>query len=456
VADADSEVSRSIIALLMSEPFFGHLLGGAVRKITEQTQTAAVAVVGDHFELWINEKFFTKTLRRKAERVAVIKHEALHLLFKHCYRFDHKRQQHLLYNVAADLVVNQFIGSPWQLPEGAVTLATFPDLSLSPDQSVDWYYDKLATLQSEMAACGWPGGEQGQGQGQGQGGEGQGQGQGGEGEGEDQEEGEGSDGGGGGGMPDYSGTSAPVSAEVLHRLGGSTWHSDHAQWRIAQGDEVGPHQVVAGDSALGRLIAQARDRSGPKAWGSMPGALQQAMRAAIEELQPKVDWKRRLRLFTSSSRRTRIVATRTKESRRYGTFPGIKVKRFQKLAVAIDTSGSVDDHSLSLMYAEVHGMWRQGAEVTIIECDAAVQRVWDYKGRRPTDAAGRGGTVFDPVFQYLRDNRKTRYDGCIYLTDGYASEPTVKPPCKLLWLITADGKMGDHLKWGNSVQLPPA
>ena len=32
--------------------------------------------------------------------------------------------------------------------------------------------------------------------------------------------------------------------------------------------------------------------------------------------------------------------------------------------------------------------------------------------------------------------------------------PTVKPPCKLLWIVTSDGVMGDHLKFGRSIQLP--
>ena len=48
----------------------------------------------------------------------------------------------------------------------------------------------------------------------------------------------------------------------------------------------------------------------------------------------------------------------------------------------------------------------------------------------------------------------TRYDGCIYLTDGEAPKPTVKPPCKLLWVITPDGRMGDQLAYGRAVQIP--
>jgi predicted metal-dependent peptidase len=99
-------------------------------------------------------------------------------------------------------------------------------------------------------------------------------------------------------------------------------------------------------------------------------------------------------------------------------------------------------------------MYKQGAEIKVIECDAEVQRTYNYNGQLPTDVSGRGGTVFDPVFAFLRSNRLTHYDGCIYLTDGYADEPTIRPPCPLLWVITAGGNSGDHLRFGRIIKLP--
>ena len=67
--------------------------------------------------------------------------------------------------------------------------------------------------------------------------------------------------------------------------------------------------------------------------------------------------------------------------------------------------------------------------------------------------SGGGGTSFDPVFEHIRSNRFERYDGCIYLTDGYAPQPTIKPPCNVFWCITKDGKIGPHLKFGRVVQM---
>ena len=423
-AEARSELSRCIVALLLKEPFYGHLLSSIVRQFNDSTGTAAVALTDRGIELRISPTFFMEHLERGDERTAVVKHEALHLLFKHLFRIEVGTRDLRIFNLAADLVVNQFV-TPWPLPEGAILLSTFPDLELPPDQTMDWYYNRLVALQAET---------------------------------DGQRDTEGS------GAPDYSKTSAPQSAEVLDRLAGSS-HSDHSAWAMAPGGATGeggsqgasvPDQLRDTlSNELERQIIQAKNRTGPKAWSRVPGALRAEIDAMIERRQPKISWKRVIRLFSNSSRRTRIVSTAQRESTRFNTFPGIKVKRYQRMAVIVDTSGSVPDDDLSRFFAEIHGMWRQGAEVDIIECDAAVQRSYPYRGQLPQKISGRGGTLFDPAFQWLRAQRMVRYDGCIYLTDGGSSAPTVRPPCKLLWIVTSDGTMGDHLKFGRSIQLPP-
>jgi len=90
--------------------------------------------------------------------------------------------------------------------------------------------------------------------------------------------------------------------------------------------------------------------------------------------------------------------------------------------------------------------------ITVVECDAAVQRVWNYRGKLPSDSSGRGGTAFDPVFRWMRE-QNTQYNGVIYLTDGYAPAPTVKPPARLVWVITPEGDAGEQLVWGGVIRL---
>ena len=243
---------------------------------------------------------------------------------------------------------------------------------------------------------------------------------------------------------------------MLERIYGTPTHSDHSTWGV-QADAGGLEssaQASSAESELDRMIVQARDRVPVKDRGTIPGRINKMIDAIIEKRTPKVDWRRALHIFSASSRRTKVVHTMKRVSKRYGTRPGIKIKRFQKMAVAIDTSGSVSDDQLSIFFSEIHGMWRNGAEVEIIECDAAIQRHYPYRGKLPEFVSGRGGTAFDPVFEFLRKNRQMQFDGCIYLTDGYADEPEIRPPCKLIWVITPDGNAGDHLKYGRVIKLP--
>jgi predicted metal-dependent peptidase len=46
-----------------------------------------------------------------------------------------------------------------------------------------------------------------------------------------------------------------------------------------------------------------------------------------------------------------------------------------------------------------------------------------------------------------------RWDGCIYLTDGHAAAPAIRPPCKVLWVVTPNGRLGEHLKFGRAVRI---
>lgn len=125
----NESVGRAAIALLVKEPFFAHLIGGITREITSSVPTMAVGIVAGQPRLFVNPSFFAKELRSEPMRIGVLKHEVSHLLFKHLFRY----KQHYdaeLYNISADIVVNQYIGS-WKLPSSAVTLKTFPERNLS-------------------------------------------------------------------------------------------------------------------------------------------------------------------------------------------------------------------------------------------------------------------------------------------------------------------------------------
>lgn len=415
--DAGQEVGRSILSIFLKEPFYAHLIGAVPRRLGSDVPTAAVALTPRGPELFVNPDFFLNELNAQ-ERVAVIKHEALHLVFRHLYRPALREGDPKIFNIAADLVVNQLV-APWPLPESAVTLALFPDLALKPNQSLEWYYDRLSSLRDEMNSLGGA-----------------------------------------------AGTSAPESAGALERVLGDQCHGDHRFWAASGGEGFEPGELGQGpdsgisevlrralEADLERHLTRARDRTPQSQWGKLPAAIRSELLVVDQKHAPKVDWRRTLRLFASSGYRTRVVPTSKRMSRRFGTFPGVRIKREQRVAVVIDTSGSIGLAPLQVFFKEIHAVWRTGAEIQVVECDAAVQRAWPYRGRAPDSVGGGGGTAFDPAFEWLRDTRNGRFDACVYLTDGFGPEPSRKPGCPVLWVVTEPAGAGPHLKWGRTLLL---
>ena len=411
---AEAELEQSIVMVLRREPFYGHLLGSVVRRIDSTIPTAAVTLSPLGVSLVVNPRFFVEQLNRE-ERCAVIKHEILHLVLRHLFRFEGPGLDRTQLNLAADLVVNQLV-HPWPLPAGAITLSSFPELQLKSNKSVEHYYKALergrrssgfqALLQKLTATN-----HSHHGHWAGCGGEG------------------------------FSVDSDPLATDAPSSAGGSA--APKLSEQLSRILEEG----------FNRQLQRARSRLTERQWGDVPGSIRALLEHSQAGENATINWKRTLRLFASAGYRTRVVATTRRPSRRFGTYPGVRIRRERKLAVVVDTSGSIGAEALVAFFAEIALIHRSGAEVVVIEADAAVQKVYPYKGRTPEQTEGGGGTDFNPAFRWLREESRQRFDGCIYLTDGNANVPNVRPPCRLLWVVTADGRMGDHLPWGKSIRI---
>ena len=135
----------------------------------------------------------------------------------------------------------------------------------------------------------------------------------------------------------------------------------------------------------------------------------------------------------------------------YGNLPLIEPLEYreghklQQLVIAIDTSGSCDRETVQNFLSETYSILSQKEnffrkmEVYLIQCDCLIQSVavihsreeWQNYSREIT-VAGRGGTDFSPVFQYVDDLRsqgKLRaLKALLYFTDGDGYFPREKPP----------------------------
>ncbi len=415
------ELDRHISQLLIEEPFYGHILSCVQRRVSADVSTAAVAVINADIHLIINEAFFINELKNSSERIAVIKHETLHLVLKHLFRADKSRHNHKLYNIAADLVVNQYIGQ-WTLPEGAVTLSTFPHFNLLPEKDLEYYYN---ILQSELEYL-----NQNSGIGMNSFSD------------SDKKQSE---------QRNSSDKNFNYSQKMLDRLMNDEMITNHDKW-FEELTNLSDVEKNIAETKLEKHIIDSYNRTSAKMYGSFPAELKRILDGYANNKKAEFNWKRKLRMFACSSRKTRINNTIKRVSKRYKTRPGIKVVRFNKLVVAIDTSGSLDSEAFLLFFKEINDIYKQGTEITIVECDAKVQSVYKYKGVLPSALKGGGGTEFDPVFEFIRSDRKNKYDGCIFFTDGFASKPKINPLCPVLWVLTPNGTE-DAFSFGSVLKI---
>jgi len=432
----DDEISRAAFDLLLKEPFYAHVLAGMPRQVADQVATMGLHWNAQQVTLRVNPEWFRKGLAATQRKVA-LKHEVLHMVFRHLFRPGDRDAD--LYSIAADLVVNQLLAPLKPLP-GWPTLEMFPELKLKPDQPLDVYYNALAALLRQMQKAGFGAGQDGKGDGEAAG----------SGAGKGKAKGRGKNDGRSGAADWAKATGKPGSARALAELlAGFGKRGDDAGWHDGQ-DGLG---AAAGRYAVGSVLIRAKERMLPHQWGSLPAALLSELALILAERQPKLDWKRVVRIFCASSGRTKIRHTMKRVSKRFGTRPGIKVKRLQRLLVAVDTSGSIDQKMVEAFFTEIHAAWKAGATVHVVECDASVQRDYRYAGKPPTQVAGGGGTEFEPVFRWMQE--QSQFDGCLYLTDGCGPAPKTRPRCKLLWVIAGDDNPDskEDFPFGSTVHL---
>lgn len=402
-------VAKTCIRLLLKEPFYGHYMSGVPKEMTESVPTAAVSLFSNQLiKLRVNPEFWESL--SDAHRYGLIKHEVLHIVLRHLLTArDYSNKQ--LFNIAADLVVNQYI-DPAQLPEGGITLKRFyylenyHGIKLEPGKDVGYYYRKLDGILKKNPDLKMP-----------------------------------------------SGAGGNYFFDLLEN--GSSELERHADWqefdKMSPGDaKIMEHQL---NNALKTTVSRI-ERSG-NGYGTMPAGLVEQLKGMIKALKPKFDWRRMLRLFAASSNSSYLKNTLRRPSKRYGTSPGIKLKRRHKLLLAIDTSGSVPTRDLEVFYSEIYHIWRQGAEITVVECDSVIQKNYSYRGQMPTHIHGRGGTNFSPPIELA--NKELNPDAIIYFTDGYAPPPRDKSRYPILWVITTNGLEKDSPAWkalpGQKIQI---
>lgn len=414
------EVAKTSIQLMLQETFYGHFFTSILKDVSEKTSSIATSISSNQMiKLIVNPEYWDNTLKipgddeaTKALRYGAIKHQILHIVFKHALRFPEFGNKKL-FGIASDLAANQYIKSE-QLTEDAIRMEDFPEFELNRGQGIDYYYKRLSEELEDM----------------------QDNGGGGDNEEKDKENSAG----------DSSDAHSDDKKEndlnqAQNRLKDLMENEDNEQlnqhkfWDEFSKLSSAEQKMI--DAAINESIVNSVSRIKPKDYGKLPGGLQEYINLLVESLKPNVNWRRVLRIFTASSSRTRLKNTIRRPSKRYGTTPGIKIQSKQKILVAIDTSGSVNDDELREFFGELYHIWKQGAEIYVVECDTHIHNQYHYTGRPPELISGRGGTDFNAPIIFA--NEEHMPDAIVYFTDGYAPAPQVISRKPILWMVTSQG-----------------
>lgn len=212
----------------------------------------------------------------------------------------------------------------------------------------------------------------------------------------------------------------------------STVDADY-KWEDASEGEI--------NHAVREAIKRAMDR------GEVPSELQSLIPDWLKT-EP-LPWYMLVRYFGFSLYKMRSNTTWKRKNRRIKGVPGIKKKPFIKLAVAVDTSGSMSDDDIALCFKQIEYLNQMCTlECWVIECDAQVHKTYKYTGTPPS-VTGRGGTAFTPAIEWAAEKR---VNGMIYLTDGYGDDP-YPPPFPVLWVLTPEGNE-QCASFGQKIKMP--
>lgn len=395
--------------LIIKSPFFATIL--LKHKLVPVEGLGTLGING--VEIKYDPEWYAKFPPKV--RLTLLCHEALHITNLHHLRKGNR--DHKLFNVACDYAINQFLDeAPHQLPEERLLDDKYAGMSSERIYS---------ELQKEMSQ------EQESEQEQ---------------ESDDQTSESGSS--GDGNEPGKEDSKSPLQEKI----------DDLYEKSIG---EVEPHPNPEGideselEAETKVMVKQAMSIA--KAAGKMPSDIEQSFNKLLE---PVVDWTSLLARWVegfcggdySFSHPNPIHIQRRM------VMPTLRSEAFADIAIGIDTSGSMSDKDLqqavSEVFAGLAAFMENGQDdvsIKVIYCDSRVQKVEtiDHEGQ-VTKPAGRGGTLFTPVFEELKSDPPM---GMVYVTDGYGWDFPPDPCCDVVWIITDTGDKDFSPPYGDVIHM---
>ena len=369
------EMIKARTELVLRYPFFGKL--ALQLELVESDQFETMATDGQR--LYYNREWVLSITHK--ERVGVIAHEVLHVVFKHHLRRNNRDKY--FWNVAGDYVINDVLFEDgFVLPEGGLYDSKYSGWS------TEKVYDDVYQQKDDPDSPFYMNGE-------------------GEGEGE------------GKSMPSMCG-------EVIDAVNDN-------------GDALSDADKKELEREISVSVLQAVQSA--KGIGGKGGAFTKMINSYKED---KVDWEdvlanHMLDNLVPSDYNFNNPDRRFIYQDMY--LPSVEKEPNQNIAIAIDTSGSIYEDTKAMFLDAINNIIDVGkpAKISLLYCDDHIQEVKTFhKGEKITlDHLWGGGTDYEPVFKYIDKELDNDISYLVYLTDGYCyCDNLVEPEYPVIWATT--------------------
>ena len=385
--------------LLWDEPFYSRILRSLNKVESTDIPTAGVLCKDGVITMWWNREFLASL--KPCEVKGLLKHECLHLVFKHTS--DRRKNPFILWNYATDLAINSIIPRN-ELPEGGLVpgerldhltdedklemksddIRYYEELSsliesLPKNKTSEFYFEKLISNQSIREHA----------------------------------ESSGDDSGESGGI----------------KIG----FDDHDGW-----DEMSDDEREMMKEKFGQLLKDAVEESNVKGWGSISAEVAIKLNQMVSN---EIKWEDILKRFCGFTRRDDRLSSNKRLNRKYpGIHPGTKKIYKPRIAVYVDESGSMNSRVLEKFYGELNCLSSR-TDFYMYKFDSRVDSengfLWKKGKRLNIQRSMSGGTCFESVTKHAKKNKKD-FDGYIIFTDGCAAKPSISHGIKRCWLVLPD------------------
>ena len=251
-----------------------------------------------------------------------------------------------------------------------------------------------------------------------------------------------------------------LAVEEVYDLLGRQGKAPALPWADLLSEAPGDSEGTGSDANAGmsaerywrNALERARAVASSTAHGLQPGAWQRE----LEQLSAaQLDWRTYLwRFLTHTPTDFSGFDRRFIGQRLYlDTLEGESLR----LAVCVDTSGSIDSEMLRLFLSEVAGILQTYPHLTcdLYYADAGLHGPYPLAaGQTVPPPTGGGGTNFAPFFDHLAaETRGWSPLVAVYLTDGYGDFPRTAPQFPVLWVIAPGGLSPADFPFGETTTL---